>query len=52
MGEDGELEETGVPARWSLPGLVATALCLPAPLTSNHVPVLYGHNPWEMGDSG
>ncbi len=52
MGEDGELEETGVPAALVTPGLVATALCLPAPLTSKLCSVLYGRNPWEMGDSG
>ncbi len=52
MGEDGELEETGVPAARSQPGLVATALCLPVPLTSRYVPVLYGRDPWEMGNSG
>lgn len=34
MGEDGELEETGVPAALVTARLVATALCLPAPLTS------------------
>ncbi len=34
MGEDGELEEPVFRRRWSLPGLVATALYLPAPLTS------------------
>ncbi|XNM53010.1 hypothetical protein ACLK2I_22760 [Escherichia coli] len=33
MGEDGELEEIGVPAALVTPGLVATALCLPVPLT-------------------
>ncbi len=34
MGEDGELEETGVPAALVTAWLVLTALCLPAPLTS------------------
>ena len=47
MGEDGELEETGVPA-----ALVTAWLGRHGIVPTRTTDFLYGRDPWEMGDSG